>query len=340
MSIYEKLYQFQKNVVDTFKDRDRFGLFLDAGLGKTPTALAFAEVNHCNKVLVITINAKAIEPATEPGSWLDWASQADIKYDFLTKYSTNEAFKITQHLPQLFIVNYESLFVHGKRSNRTGSIMLNAQIDAFIAACKRQDVAIIIDESHKVKNLNSGQTQAISQIAKKIKSCANTLRFYLCTGTPFTTGYIDLYAQLKFLGYDAPKYEFTDNFCIRGRIPGLLEWQQPIVGYKNVDALFKLVHKYAITIMSDDVAVLPEKIFVNISQPQSQAFNMFVKENVSGVAILDFAKSCHIELNEYDKMRFNTISMCSNPFFRNIDYPSLEFFAETAGTAWMRARQL
>lgn len=33
MSIYSKLYPFQKKVVDTFKNRSRFGLFLDMGLG-------------------------------------------------------------------------------------------------------------------------------------------------------------------------------------------------------------------------------------------------------------------------------------------------------------------
>ena len=40
MSIYDKLYPFQKNVVDKFRSYKKFGLFLDMGLGKTPTSLA------------------------------------------------------------------------------------------------------------------------------------------------------------------------------------------------------------------------------------------------------------------------------------------------------------
>lgn len=340
MSIYNKLYPFQRNIVDTFKQRKSFGLFLDCGLGKTPTSLALAEVNGCSKVLVVTINGKALEPVTEPGSWLDWASKSSFNYDFLNKHSELDAFILTQHLPQLFIINYEGLFKHGKRSTRSAGVVLNDNVVTFLKSCKKQNVAVIIDESHKVKNLQSSQTKAINQIVSRLETWANSVHLYLCTGTPFTKGYIDLYSQLKLLGYPETKGTFVDDFCIRGRVPGLLEWQQPIVGYKNVDALFRLVHKYAITIRSEDVADLPDKIFVNISQPVSDAFDMFTRERKKGIDILSFAKTHKIKLNSIDMKRYNTESLCSNPFFRNIDYPNLDFFAETSGTAWLRARQL
>lgn len=340
MSIYKKLYPFQKNIVDKFMSRKKFGLFLDMGLGKTPISLAMAEVNNCSKVLIVTINGKALESEFDSGSWLYWASQSSVKYDFLNKHSELDAFTISKKVPQLFIINYEGLFKRGKRSSRTSSIMLNDNVLEFIRACKNENVCVIIDESHKVKNLHSSQTKAIYQIMNKLECIANTTRLYLCTGTPFTKGYIDLYSQLKLLSYPETKGSFIDDFCIRGCVPGLLGWQQPIVGYKNVDALFKLVHKYAITIRSEDVVDLPEKTFVNITQSVSSAFEMFTREKRKGIDILDFAKTNKVKLNDFDKKRYNTESLCSNPFFRNIDYPSLDFFAETAGTAWMRARQL
>nr|DAF50574.1 MAG TPA: Chromatin remodeling complex ATPase [Phage sp. ctqZP6] len=340
MSIYDKLYPFQKNVVDKFRSYKKFGLFLDMGLGKTPTSLALAEVNNCSKVLIVTINGKALEPVTEPGSWLNWASRSTFKFDFLNKFSEPDAFALTKSLPQLFIINYEGLFKHGKRSTRSSGIVLNENITEFLKACRRENVCVIIDESHKVKNLQSQQTKAINQIVNTLERTTNSVHLYLCTGTPFTKGYIDLYSQLKLLGYPETKGDFVERFCIRGRVPGLLEWQQPIVGYKNVDALFNLVHHYAITIRSEDVMDLPDKFFVNISQPVSPAFEMFTREKRKGKDILDFAKSLKIKLSEFDQKRYNTESLCSNPFFRNIDYPSLDFFAETSGTAWMRARQL
>ena len=309
-------------------------------VSKTPTSLALSEVNNCSKVLIVTINGKALEPVTEPGSWLNWANQSTLGFNFLNKYSKPDDFILTKSQPQLFIINYEALFKHGKRSARSSGLVLNDNIIAFLKVCRKENVCVIIDESHKIKNLQSQQTKAINQIVNTLERTTNSTRLYLCTGTPFTKGYIDLYSQLKLLGYSETKGDFVEQFCIRGRVPGLLEWQQPIIGYKNIDALFDLVHKYAITIRSEDVMDLPDKFFINISQPTSKTFEMFTQENCKGTDILDFAMSHNAHLNDADITRYNTNAKCSNPFFRNIDYPCLDFFAETSGTAWLRARQL
>ena len=126
-------------------------------------------------------------------------------------------------------------------------------IKKFIDSCVGHNVAIIVDESHKMKNLQSLQTGAIFLIKRLLMITANKVYTYLLTGTPFTTGYIDLYTQLKMLGNEETKTSFVDRFCVRGNLPGLLGWQQPIVGYKNLDELYRLIHKYAITIKSEAV---------------------------------------------------------------------------------------
>lgn len=340
MSVYDKLYPFQKNIVDKFKLYKKFGLFLDMGLGKTPTSLALAEKNNCKKILIVTINGKAIESAHESGSWLNWVSQLQYDYNFITKSSKIDEITKFKNFPQVFIINYEGIFKHGKRSSRKSNIELSENIQTFLNICRKENVSVILDESHKVKNLQSSQTKAIYQIVRTLEKTANNIYLYLCTGTPFTKGYIDLYSQLKLLGCDETKENFINNFCIRGRIKGLLEWQQPIIGYKNINQLFELIHKYAITIRSEDVMNLPEKFFIDISQPASKAFEMFTTEKVVGNEIVKFAKSNHIKLSEFDIKQFTTGKKCSNPFFRNIDYPNLDFFAETSATAWLRARQL
>lgn len=331
MSIYSKLFPWQKRIVDKFFDKQSWGLFLDMGLGKTPISLAFAEQHYCDKVLVITINSKALEKQEDSGSWQYWSQQSDRNWTIQTK-NTDE---FSETNSDIFIVNYESLFKRGK--SKTSKIKLHNKITNFITSCKGHNVSVIVDESHKIKNLQSQQTLAIQKLVNQLKFISKSTYLYLLTGTPFTQGYVDLYSQLKLLGCKMTKQLFKDNFCVMGNIPGLLGWQQPIVGYKNIDELFNLIHQYAITIKSTDVIDLPEQIFVNHTLKKSLDFDMYTFENVKKDVLDKYAKNKNIKLNN---QQIKSDIKVSNPFFRNINYPEQKWLAETSGTFWLRARQL
>lgn len=356
MSIYSKLYTFQQHIIDKFADRENFGLFIDMGLGKTPLSLGFAEVNNCTKVIVITINSKALETEFDSGSWLYWAKQSSVPYTTFTK-SSKPVFDKTR--PELLLINYESLFSRSK--DKTKRMELKDNVKAFIDACGGHNVAIIVDESHKMKNLQSQQTLAINAIKRSLTFRANKVYTYLLTGTPFTTGYIDLYSQLKTLGYPKTKSSFVDRFCIRGHVPGLLGWQQPIIGYTNIDELFNIIHEYAITVKSESVVDLPEKIFVEHVLPESEDFRMFTHEFVNNDSLFEYMKRTQLPLivdsmhktedeleKSYDHIFYPGAKRMkmNNPFFRDIGYditkldPTGPWIAETAGTCHLRARQL
>lgn len=332
--IYDNLYDWQKRIVQKFKDKQAYGLFLDMGLGKTPLSLAFAEYNNCQKVLVVTINAKATENETTFGSWLNWSNKSKINWTHHTKF--DKCFDSSNVENELMLINYESLFERG--SKKTSRMTLKANVINFIESCKNKNVAIIIDESHKLKNLQSQQTLAIQKIQKMLILRAKNCYTYLLTGTPFTVGYIDLYCQLKLLGMSMTKTQFVDMFCIKGNIPGLLGWQQPIVGYKNLDDLYKLIHKFAITIKSEEIVDLPNKVFVNHVCPLSNQFTLFTTEFVSGTKILEENNNRTTKLQ--DTSKYETSTKCNNPYFRNIAYPDFKWIAYTNGTFWLRARQL
>lgn len=342
MTVYEMLFNWQKQVIDKFKDRQSFGLFLDMGLGKTPLSIAFAEQNQCQKVIVITINAKAVETIYDSGSWLYWASKSSMQYNLLNKSAT-----LFTDRPECLVINYEALFARGRQKTQRTTLKQNV-ID-FIKSCKDKNVAIIVDESHKIKNLQSQQTRAIVEIKRELKRISAKVYTYLLSGTPFTTGYIDLYSQLKLLGCDMTKGQFIDEFCIRGQIQGLFGWQQPIIGYKNINALFNLIHKYAITIKSEEVVHLPEKVFSYIPTEESEDFSIFCQEKINVDKYLDYVKRKHTDmlirddvLVAYDMLDSNCKrkKVGNNPFYRDIDYPRSRWIAETSGQFWLRARQL
>ena len=322
--LYDKLFDWQKNIVNKYKSKNSFGLYLDCGLGKTPLGLAFAEANGCDHILIISINSKAIENEDVKGSWLDWSKEMNIDYEKYNKNSLKKPIEFTEN-PSILLMNYEGLF---ERGNARGVALKKSVLD-FLRVSKK--LAIIIDESHKIKDLQSIQTKALM----KIKTLANVeceeCHVYLLSGTPFTKGYVDLYSQLKILGCPMTKQQFIDEFCIKDNRPGLLGWQQPIVGYRNLDELYKIIHSYAITMMSDDVVKLPEKTYDFRTFPLTKQFILFTNENAKMDLISAYNKEIKASL---------PLNGPRNPYYRNIAYPEDKFVGDTSGSFWMRARQL
>ena len=332
MDLYSALFPWQKNLIDKFKDRKSFGLFLDMGLGKTPISLAFAEANRCQKVIVITLNGKVNEPKTLVDSWYGWAARSNM--DWTTFCKKEVVGQCSSDRNEVLVTNYESLFKRGS-TEKTG-LRLNDFLLEFISTCKGKNVAVILDESHKVKSQHSKQSKAVDLIKRALSKHSENVYMYLLSGTPFTTGYMDLYNQLKLLGCGWTKSMFKDQFCIMGHVYGLTEWQQPVVGYKNVDMLFALLHKYAITIDSKDVIDLPEQIFMKHVLKQTWQMKLFTWEKMIGNDINAELTTRH----EPTIIDYETQKKCHNPFYRNIAYPDMNWFADTSGLFWLRARQL
>lgn len=332
MSIFENLFPWQKNLVNKFKDKPAYGLFLDMGLGKTPISLAFAEVNRCEKVIVVTLNGKVYETVNTDGSWYWWATKSDMNWVQFRKKENSDKYVNDEN--ELLVTNYESLFARNKST--TVKCQLSDFVLSFIQHCKSKRVALIIDESHKVKTAGSSQSIAVDMMRKLLMKHAASLKLYLLSGTPFTTGYINLYNQLRMLGCNMTKGYFKDEFCVMGNVYGLALWQQPIVGYKNIDELFAIVHKYAVTIKSSEIIDLPSQIFIKHMLQESSEFKYFTHSKLRGFDInAELAFRKQLQIPEYE-----TVTKQNNPFFRNIAYPDLKWFAETSGQFWLRSRQL
>lgn len=338
--LYPQLLDWQKKIINDFEDRDSFLVYLDMGLGKTVVFLAFAEAKESDKVIIITTAKKAEEDETIDGSFLFWASQMQIKYNLYNKKCNfrGEGSKkwqktITPQTKDLLIVNYETLYDR-KNNNELSTIMKD-----FINSCQGLKVTLICDESHKLKTLNSVRTNSVKKIQRELALRKNKVFTYLGTGTPFTAGYEDLYSQLKFVGWEENKTFFTDHFCIRGKVFGLMEWQQPIVGYKNIDQLYHVIHRFGITIKSDSVVKLPPQTFVYHKLPNTEDMTLMTCEKLKLELIEKYIKDKEIVL-PYALNESKQGGKINNPFYRNINFPDPKWLAETAGVFWGRSRQL
>lgn len=329
--VYDLLFEWQKKLVDSIRDKKAYGLYLDMGLGKTPISIGLTEANRVEKLLIITINSKASEDEDINGSWLNWAKKSDMNYSFVTKKDKEIKFDDSN---QVFLVNYEYLF---KRGEKKKTVVLRDEIMEFIKSCKEKVSGIIIDESHKMKESKANQTKAINMIHALMERLSCKSYIYLLSGTPFTKGFIDLWTQLKILGVKMTKGEFRDRFCVIGNVRGLLGWQQPIVSYKNIDQLYELIHSVAITIESKNVIKLPEQVFNYLTYPMSESFKLYLYEHLEGKEIKKELDKRKLEC-EYSKN--DLMAKQDNPFFRNIAYPKFQWAAETSGEFWLRAREL
>lgn len=345
--IYNYLFDWQKRIVDKYKERETFALYLDMGLGKSPIALSFAEQNGSSKILIISINKKALEKEDEEGSFFYWAKKMDKSfnlynktYNFRNEGVIKRRVNISPETKDILLINYEGLYKPGQSEIINGKkhkkCVLSDIIDDFIKSCRNQKVTIIVDESHKVKELDSLPTKALNKIKRNLQINGNKVYTYLLSGTPFTTGYIDLYSQLKILGWEGNKKLYEDSFCIKGDIWGLLGWQQPIIGYKNVDKLYNLIHQYGLTIKSEEVIELPEKIFVNHRLNNTLEMNLISFEKYNKKEIEQYVKERDITL----PYKLDDGKTINNPFYRNIMFPSQKWEAETVSIFWMRARQM
>lgn len=322
--LYNKLYDWQKKIVDMFKDRQAYGLFLDMGLGKTPLSLAMCEANKCDKIIIITLNAKATESEDIKGSWLWWANEMEYKYKLLNKKNL----EFDDNSKEILLINYEWLL---KRPYcKKEGVKLRDEMISFIKSCYGKKVGIICDESHKLKSSESAQYKCFNKLYTMLNNHSKT-RLYLLSGTPFTQGYLDLYTQLKLLGINITKTSFKERFCILGNVKGLLGWQQPVVAYKNLDELYNLIHSVAITIKSSEVIDLPKQIFIEHTYPMTKSMKLFINEKATPKDIKSWGGKI-LYSNENKKI--------PNLYYRNLTYPEFTYEAETSSQFWLRTREL
>jgi SWI/SNF-related matrix-associated actin-dependent regulator 1 of chromatin subfamily A len=168
-----ELYPFQRAGVRYALERRRTFIADEQGLGKTVQALATVEADDAFPAIVVCPASMKLTWERESHIWLPDRAVAvlDGRTDSAWSDGADEA--------EIVVLNYDILRAHSDR----------------LAA--REPRALVLDESHYVKNPRAARTKAALDLTERLSSDA--LRLAL-TGTPVLNRPEELVSQLRVLG--------------------------------------------------------------------------------------------------------------------------------------------
>ena len=255
-------------------DHNRWLLADSMGLGKTKTVIDLAVIRkntvglkHC--LIVCGVNSlkwnwlEEIEKHSNETGWIfgmrkgkrtgKWSigSNAD-KLEDINKVGNDP--EIDSHF--FLITNIESLR-NTDIANKLKELCDNDIIG--MVAC---------DESHACRNLNTLQGTGLLQLQP-------TYRVAM-TGTPLMNNPLDLYAILKWLGYEKYSFwSFKNYFC------NMDEWGG-VVSYKNIDELRDQLSTIMLRRTKEEVLDLPEKVYISeyveLTDEQRKLYNKIIDD--------------------------------------------------------------
>lgn len=158
----------------------------------------------------------------------------------------------------------------------------------------QQDIInlVAIDEIHRCKNLKTQQGQGMLMLQP-------TYRIGM-TGTPLMNSPLDLFAILKWLGYQRYGYmSFKNHFCYTD------EWGS-VVGYKNIDQLEGQLDSIMLRRTKKQVLDLPDKVYmteyIELTDEQRKLYNGVIDDFIDDPDIADIpSQECRLAM--YLKLR-------------------------------------
>ena len=188
-----ELWEHQKEVARRAKEFDYFALFLEPGVGKTAAAIAILrEKYEKHRMIMPTL---ILCPPVVISNWkreiLMWSKIRPEKILLLVGTGKERAEAIrTCPFNTIIITNYESL----------NMMSVLEELKRFLI---RQPSCLILDESHKCKDISSKRTKRAIEL-----SDITTYR-YILTGTPILNSLMDIFSQFRILDRGE---RFGDNY--------------------------------------------------------------------------------------------------------------------------------
>lgn len=282
----------QIDAINYIYKNNEVALFDEQGLGKTKIVI---------DALCIAMKEGTIEGVLviAPMSLLYNWEQEVCKHSFLIpivlKGSAREKRYKFLTGANFYIINYEAVIAENQRIKRF---------------CKSRSVAIVLDESARIKDPKTKTAQAIFQLAQY-----STKRIII-SGTPIANQPYDLWSQYYFLNHGELLGEDFKNFKAK--------YDAKSSDYENnLIALKRILNENSIRRLKSNVLELPEKqydnIFVSIVGKQLELYEQLRKEliieitNIKGDIVID-------ESNSILKKLLRLTQIVSNPYLIDKSY--------------------
>ena len=286
-----KPFPHQVEAIEYITSRESVPLFDEQGLGKTKIVIEALCNNMEQKIIdgaLIICKKHLIE------NWKDEIeTHSYLKYIVLRGNPNEKGLKFMGY-SHFYIINYESVI---------------GEVERLKMFLKIRKMAIVLDESHKIKNPNAKTTKATLDLKGLAK------KRIIITGTPIANKPLDLWAQFYFLDNGAllgDNYnEFKKKYSINLKGDILTEQKE------RFNNLREIVLSNSIRRLKKDVLELPGKTYiekyVQIKGQQKKIYDQLKKElyvevtNLNGEKIID-------ESNELLKKLLRLAQIASNPF--------------------------
>ena len=291
LSSKTKPYPHQLEAVEFIRGKEFVPLFDEQGLGKTKIVID-ALLRDIKDEFVdgtLIICKKYLIPM-----WEDEIIKHSHLKPVILKGTTKELGQKFLTFSYFYIINYDALF---------------SEIERLKMFLKLRNLAIVLDESQRIKNPNAKITSAINEIQKY------SGKRIIVSGTPIANKPIDIWSQFYFL--DGGKLlgenfnDFRKKYSLEMKRDQLSEEKK-----EDLESLRVKINNVSIRRLKSDVLELPEKvyedIFVKLQGKQLEIYDKLKNELVVEIEKIDGNKIIDESSNILKKLlRLTQIS--SNP---------------------------
>jgi SNF2 family DNA or RNA helicase len=270
------LFPVQKAAYDKGKGKERFGYFLEMGLGKTLLVLhEFAELLDAGEADIMMVFC----PNSLISTWKDEIKKHQFEFETVTKPDSSREVK----RGSVVLYNYEAI--------------INSPGKHIADILKIHRTYAVFDESVQIKNFKA------ERWTKGIQRWEHLLKYVrLLSGRPMVQSPMDLWTQLTMLHgqVSSSPYAFRNTYC---RMGGWMNKQ--VVGTMNPERLTQILNAVSIVATKKQWTDLPEKLYTSrnytMTELQHQTYNKMYRDMI--VEIKSQPISVQQAVHKYSKLQ-------------------------------------